>query len=69
MAISEERQDELSELFWAETNDEDSQEWRNELTAEEAALVAKWDGDFDHALGQLVTEIHNHTRAIPQGKC
>ena len=41
--ISQERYDELIWLWGEESNDPDTQEWREELTEEEAALVASWD--------------------------
>lgn len=41
--ISPSRYEELHGLFWDETNEEWTQEWREDLTQEEAALVAQWD--------------------------
>ncbi len=35
----------MTTLFWAETNENWTQEWRDDLTKEEAALVAQWDHD------------------------
>lgn len=34
---------EMEELWWAESADPSTEAWRNSLTANEAALVAKWD--------------------------
>lgn len=45
--ITDQRRDELRSLFWAETNEDWTQEWRNELTSEEAALIEKWDRDLE----------------------
>lgn len=47
MMIREERYQELRDMFWKE-NDElgtgmRAQGWRNDLTKEEAAMVADWD--------------------------
>lgn len=41
--ISKERLDELSALFWDETNEPETQEWLDDLTQEEAVLVEQWD--------------------------
>lgn len=38
-----ERLKQLKENFWAETNEPWTEEWRDELTPEEAALVETWD--------------------------
>lgn len=35
--------EELETLFWSETNEEWTQEWRDDLTSEETAQVAQWD--------------------------
>ena len=40
-----------------ETNEPETQEWRNELTSEEAALVDKWDEDFDFVLACMTQEM------------
>lgn len=44
--ISEGRIQEISALFWAESNEDRAQEWRDELTEEEICLVKRWDYDF-----------------------
>ena len=41
--ISPERKEELEELFWSETNEEWTQQWRFDLTEEEADLVDAWE--------------------------
>ena len=41
--ITKERFEELNSYFWQESNDIETQEWREELTAEEAALIDEWD--------------------------
>lgn len=51
--ISAERIQEMVALFWAETNEEWTQEWRDELTKEEAALVCRWDRDFEMGLSKM----------------
>lgn len=37
------REEEIEWLFWNETNDPETEEWRDELTADEAAMVEQWD--------------------------
>ena len=44
--ISEQRMQKISALFWAETSEDWTQEWRDELTEEEIVLVKGWDYDF-----------------------
>lgn len=45
--ITPEREAELSENFWEETNDPETEEWRDELTADEKKLVEQWDDEFE----------------------
>lgn len=52
-----ERYEELDRCFWEETNDPETQEWREELTADEAAMVAQWDAQVAHGMSQLTREI------------
>lgn len=41
--VPPEREEELSWCFWNETNDPETEEWRDELTTDEAAMVEQWD--------------------------
>ena len=41
--ITRERFEELNSYFWQESNEVETQEWRDELTAEEAKLIDEWD--------------------------
>lgn len=41
--IDPERLRQMENNFWAETNDPTSEEWREELTVEELALVEEWE--------------------------
>lgn len=41
--ISNTRKEEMEAYFWDETNDPESEEWSEDLTDEEEALVAEWD--------------------------
>ncbi len=54
--IVSERIRQMEENFWAETNDPTTEEWREDLTAEELALVAQWDDRMDTAIGQMVAD-------------
>ena len=38
--------DEMEEDFWSESNDEDTQEWREDLTDEEIKVIDKWDRKY-----------------------
>lgn len=55
--ISAERRAEMDDLFWAETNDQETEKWREDLTAEEAALVAAWDDRVSTAITNLAKDI------------
>ncbi len=54
--VSEEREEELEEYFWNESNDPETQEWRDELTAAESALVDQWDARVSQGMGNLAKE-------------
>lgn len=45
--ITEDRKAEMYEMFLSETNEPDSEEWREDLTEEEIALVDAWDEAFE----------------------
>lgn len=45
--MTEERKSELYALWGNETNDPETEEWREDLTQEEAAMVDEWDGVFE----------------------
>lgn len=55
--ITEERIEEMKEYFWAETNDPETEEWREDLTKEEAALVESWDDDYSDAFYGILKKI------------
>lgn len=55
--ISEEREAELQSLFWDETNEPETQEWREDLTADEAAMVEQWDARTAQGMSKLASEI------------
>ena len=44
--LTETRYQHLMWLWENETNDEESQEWRDELNADEQTLVERWDYGF-----------------------
>lgn len=58
------REAELQRLFWAETNDLETQEWREDLTAEEAELVAAWDDQAEIGIALLCREILKTERSF-----
>ena len=44
--IDKERQEELYNIWLNETQDEEGQDWRQELTQEEKEMVLQWDDKF-----------------------
>ena len=46
---------ELQESWEHETNDPETETWRDDLTSQEAQIVAAWDDGFDHGLARMVT--------------
>ena len=56
--VSEERIA-LLDFWWDVENPDDpaSMEWRDELTAEEAALVASWDGAYARGIQKISQKI------------
>lgn len=54
--ITPKRIRQMEENFWAETNDPTTEEWREDLTAEELALVARWDTHMSTAIGQMAAD-------------
>lgn len=46
--IDPERLRQMEDNFWAETNDPASEEWREDLTDEEADLVAEWEDRYEN---------------------
>ena len=59
--VSEEREAELQQLFWDETNDPETQEWREDLTADEAAMVEQWDTQTAKGFSQMAQDILDHS--------
>lgn len=55
--ISEDRKNEIYDSWLAETNDPETEEWRDDLTAEEAALVDGWDEGFERGCFRLCKDI------------
>lgn len=56
-----ERYEELQRYFWAETNDPETLEWREDLTADEAAMVERWDAQTSAGISQLSQDILAHS--------
>lgn len=57
MDINKQRYDELLYLWGEETNDPETQEWREDLTIQEARLVASWDKAFNLGVKSLCQQI------------
>ena len=60
---TEARYEQLYWLWENETNDEETQEWRNELTAEEQALVDQWDYGFNDGLRRMFQDLEGERKA------
>lgn len=55
--VSEARKDEMLENWWAETDEEWTEEWRDELTPEETALVEQWDNQYCKGMARMAQAI------------
>lgn len=55
--LTETRYQYLMWLWENETNDEESQEWRGELNADEQALVERWDYGFFNGLCRMYQDL------------
>ena len=55
--ITQERIGELENWFRSETINEKTQEWRNDLTDKEVALVSEWDFGYNVSMGQIAEAI------------
>lgn len=53
------REEELRSCFWEETNDPDSEEWREDLTKDETAMVEQWDESSANGFSRLAQDILN----------
>lgn len=60
MEISKERYDYLLWVWGEETDDPETQEWREELTLQEARLVSGWDKAFNLGVKSLCQQILHH---------
>ncbi|MBP3674048.1 MAG: hypothetical protein J6J18_09500 [Oscillospiraceae bacterium] len=57
--VTAEREEELRSCFWDETNEPDSEEWREDLTEDEAAMVEQWDESSSNGFSRLAQDILN----------
>lgn len=55
--LTETRYQYLMWLWENETNDEEGQEWRDELNADEQALVERWDNGFYDGLCRMYQDL------------
>lgn len=55
---------EMGAYFWAESNDPESEAWREDLTAEEAELAGQWDEQVNAGFAALITRIHELEREV-----
>ncbi len=55
--LTKEQCEELMWLWENETNDEETQEWRDELNREEQELVNQWDNRFSFGLSRMLQDL------------
>lgn len=55
--ITAEKREALRQLWRIETSEEETQEWRYDLTEEEAALVDTWDSAYEEAVAAIAQDI------------
>lgn len=51
------RENELYKLWSNESNDPGSEEWRENLTPDETALVEKWDNGYEIGMARIAGQI------------
>ena len=54
--MTEQSKEELLSLWWEETNEKWTQEWREELTPEEQELVESWDNGFINGIARMIRD-------------
>ena len=57
MNITDERKEALLDCWDNETNEAETQEWRDNLTEEEAKLVAEWDMQYAKGMAGMCKQI------------
>jgi len=55
--MTKEREQELMELVWAESDDQETQEWRDELNLEEEIFVNELDDEINGTFVNLIKEL------------
>ena len=66
--ITEERLEDIKDMFWTETNEDWTREWREDLTDEEASLVDEWDDAVDRGFYKLAKRIIELSEKRRSGK-
>lgn len=54
------RYEEVQRHFWDESNDPETQQWREDLTADEAAMVEQWDVQTAQGMEKLASDMLLH---------
>lgn len=55
--ITAEKREALRQLWSIETSEEETQDWRYDLTDEEAALVDTWDSVYEETVAAIAQDI------------
>ena len=63
-SMTPERLNELNELFWNETDDVKTREWRNSLTPYEAVVIEDWDDRYDVAIVRAYEQMASGARTV-----
>jgi len=59
--MTDERLEEIQSLFWNETTDPESREWRTDLNPEESEYIAKLDKQVAAGFRNLINELYKIT--------
>ena len=60
------RYEQLQRCFWEETGDPETQQWRDDLTADEAVMVEQWDRQTEQGIAKLSAAIlEQEERLLP----
>lgn len=68
MAITAEREEYLYSYWSEETEDVEAEEWREELTNEEQALVESWDQQYAVGIEKLMKSLEEAQRKTREAR-
>lgn len=62
--IAKERIEEIESYWWSETNDEESQEWRDDLNEEEKKYVDDFDKIYDENFDKFYEKLKQRSESF-----